>query len=335
MATVNLGRIKPVWKGAWSSSTQYIADDIVSYNNSAWIAVTTNTNSAPATNNVNWSLMALGTAIPTQTNNSGKVLTTDGSSLSWGLGLPSQTGNSGKVLTTDGTNSSWGESSGRLLGVQVLGPYASLSGNDEVRRADFRVGTSGTWTRPSGCNNVLVYVTGGGGGGQDEGDDTYRGIGGGGGGTAIKWISNVTSTVSYTVGDGGTGLYGSNGQAGNGTASSFGSYCTAFGGDGGSGTTYMAEGGGASGGDLNIPGGAARFNHSTGIDSMGGMSFWTQSGGRHRPSNDGRGTSGAAITGRWGAGGSNGTYDVDGISTGDVQNLSHGGAGVIVIYLYS
>ena len=85
MATVNLGRIKPVWKGAWSSSTQYIADDIVSYNNSAWIAVATNTNSAPASNNVNWSLMALGTGIPTQTGNSGKVLTTDGTTVSWGM----------------------------------------------------------------------------------------------------------------------------------------------------------------------------------------------------------------------------------------------------------
>ena len=84
MATVNLGRIKPVWKGAWSSSTQYIADDIVQYNNSAWTCLTTNTNSAPSTGNSNWDLMALGTDIPTQTSNSGKYLTTNGSALSWG-----------------------------------------------------------------------------------------------------------------------------------------------------------------------------------------------------------------------------------------------------------
>ena len=107
MATVNLGRIKFVWQGAWNSSTQYVVDDVTYYNNSAWICLATNTNSAPASNNANWSLMSQGFSIPSQTGNSGKVLTTDGSSISWGLGLPSQTGNSGKYLTTDGTNSSW------------------------------------------------------------------------------------------------------------------------------------------------------------------------------------------------------------------------------------
>ena len=60
MATVNLGRIKPIWKGAWNSSTQYIADDIVSYNNATWIAVTTSTNSAPANGNSNWDKMNEG-----------------------------------------------------------------------------------------------------------------------------------------------------------------------------------------------------------------------------------------------------------------------------------
>lgn len=107
MATINLGRIKPIWQGAWDSGTSYIADDIVYYNNSAWIAQTANTNSAPSGVNANWELMVLGTDIPSQTGNTGKVLTTDGSSLSWGLGLPTQTSNSGKYLTTDGTNASW------------------------------------------------------------------------------------------------------------------------------------------------------------------------------------------------------------------------------------
>lgn len=60
MATVNLGRIKPVWQGTWNSSTQYLADDIVYYGNSAWIAVATNTNSAPADGNANWDKMSQG-----------------------------------------------------------------------------------------------------------------------------------------------------------------------------------------------------------------------------------------------------------------------------------
>jgi len=83
MATVNLGRIKPVWQGTWDNSTQYIADDIVYYNNSAWVAVATNTNSAPADANANWDKMAQGSDIPTQSGNSGNYLKTDGSALSW------------------------------------------------------------------------------------------------------------------------------------------------------------------------------------------------------------------------------------------------------------
>jgi hypothetical protein len=74
MATVNLGRIKPTWQGTWSSSTSYVADDIVYYNNHAWIAVATNTNSAPADANANWDKMAQGASIPTGAT-SGQVLT--------------------------------------------------------------------------------------------------------------------------------------------------------------------------------------------------------------------------------------------------------------------
>jgi len=74
MATVNLGRIKPTWQGTWSSSTSYVADDIVYYNNHAWIAVATNTNSAPSDGNSNWDKMANGANIPTGAT-SGQVLT--------------------------------------------------------------------------------------------------------------------------------------------------------------------------------------------------------------------------------------------------------------------
>lgn len=84
MATINLGRIKPIWQGAWDSGTSYVADDIVYYNSSAWIAQASNTNSAPSGVNANWELMALGSDIPSQSGNTGKALVTDGSSLSWG-----------------------------------------------------------------------------------------------------------------------------------------------------------------------------------------------------------------------------------------------------------
>lgn len=78
MATVNLGRIKPVWQGTWDNTTQYVAEDIVQYNNHAWVATATNTNSAPSDANSNWDLMARGSVIPSGGSN-GQVLTADGS----------------------------------------------------------------------------------------------------------------------------------------------------------------------------------------------------------------------------------------------------------------
>ena len=51
MATINLGRIKPVNKGTWSNSTTYAVDDFVQYTDngvlSTYIAVATSTNQTP------------------------------------------------------------------------------------------------------------------------------------------------------------------------------------------------------------------------------------------------------------------------------------------------
>ena len=218
---------------------------------------------------------------------------------------------------------------GRLLDVVALGPGASLSGDDAVHNHADRNGTSGTWTRPAGCNNVLVYVTGAGGGSQID-DNSYRNASGGGGGTAIKWIENVAATVNWTVGTG--GLHSTGTQAGNGGASTFGSYCTGYGGWGGRDGTggsqdYGSRGGGASGGDLNIPGGGGAFSHGSNSENQGGMSFWTQAGSSHRSGNS------CAIRfashGRLGAGSGQGYYSQEN------RNLFNGGAGIILLYAYS
>lgn len=124
MATINLGRIKPIWQGAWDSGTSYVADDIVYYNNSAWIAQTSNTNSAPSGVNANWELMALGTDIPTQTGNDGKVLKTDGSSLSWGAaGLIQQVSTTKTDTWSVSTNSVWTDITG--LSIAITPSYSN------------------------------------------------------------------------------------------------------------------------------------------------------------------------------------------------------------------
>ena len=39
MATLNLGRIKPVFRGAYSGSTAYVVDDIVTHGNESFICI--------------------------------------------------------------------------------------------------------------------------------------------------------------------------------------------------------------------------------------------------------------------------------------------------------
>ncbi len=225
-----------------------------------------------------------------------------------------------------GANLTGIDAAGRLIGVEVLGPYATISGSgNAAAQFDQRTGATGTWTRPAGCNSVLVYVTGGGGGARSD-DSSYRGGAGGGGGTAIKFITSVASSVSWTVGAGGTGVRGSEGGTpNNGGTSSFASYCSGFGGEGGQGGAggqYGASGGGATGGDLNIPGGGGVFNHNTAQDVHGGMSFWTQAGSQHTN------TTNHTTHGKMGSGGGGGQ------SPNNVDRL-HGGAGVIMVYEYS
>lgn len=84
MATVNLGRIKPVNKGTWSSATTYAVDDFVQYTDSGvlstYIAVASGSNQAPSTsgteNSSYWKYMSKGTTINVGNN---KVLTSDAS----------------------------------------------------------------------------------------------------------------------------------------------------------------------------------------------------------------------------------------------------------------
>lgn len=93
-----------------------------------------------------------------------------------------------------------------------------------------------TWTKPSGFDSgkpILVHVWGAGGCGGDESvDSTYtnngsKAAGGGGGGLAVKYVSNVGDTETITVGAGGTAINARGGT------SSFGSHCSATGGNGG------------------------------------------------------------------------------------------------------
>ena len=98
MATIDLGKIKQVFRGTYNNATAYTVDDLVSFtdtvgglqNTSTYIAVANTTGNAPAsggTIHASWNLVAQGVPdrLPSQSGNSGKFLKTDGSALSFDI----------------------------------------------------------------------------------------------------------------------------------------------------------------------------------------------------------------------------------------------------------
>ena len=191
--------------------------------------------------------------------------------------------------------------------------------------------TSGTWTKPTGINAVLVKLVGagGGGGGSPVG---YTGGGGGAGGYAESFITSaLTTSVMVTIGIGGSGGSGSGlNSGGNGGTTSFGSYLSAIGGIGGS-----AGGGYGGSGNVGIVStgigwtaagqagsGVGNFGSGNGDSGPPGGSSMLGGGGRGGM-NFGSGTVGSN------GGGGGGSFAAAGSSSG-----GNGGNGLIVVYEY-
>ena len=93
MATIDLGKIKQVFRGTYNNATAYVPDDLVVFTDtnitSTYICTTASTGNNPSsggTAHANWAYVAKGVAdpIPSQSVQSGKFLTTNGSALSFG-----------------------------------------------------------------------------------------------------------------------------------------------------------------------------------------------------------------------------------------------------------
>ena len=134
MATIDLGKIKLVWRGTYDGATAYTVDDVVQHTDSgltsSFICTTASTGNAPSTSGTvhgSWSYLAKGAAAFTSPlTTQGDIFFRDGSGEQ-----RLDAGTSGQVLTTGGSgaNPTWGTVSSDfvLLSTITASDTASVS----------------------------------------------------------------------------------------------------------------------------------------------------------------------------------------------------------------
>ena len=113
MATLNLGRIKPVFRGAYAGGTAYVVDDIVTSGDETFICIQASTGNATS-NASYWTKLAAkgtdGTDVGTTLTTQGDILYRDGSGLQ-----RLAKGTAGNVLKQGTNHPEWGDSGGLTL----------------------------------------------------------------------------------------------------------------------------------------------------------------------------------------------------------------------------
>jgi len=121
MATVNLGRIKPVFRGAYSGSTAYVVDDIVTHGNESFICIQAHGAGTQATTQTAyWTKLAAkgtdGTDVGTTITTQGDLLYRDGSGLQR---LAKGTAGQALKMNSGATAPEWGTAGGVLQAKMV------------------------------------------------------------------------------------------------------------------------------------------------------------------------------------------------------------------------
>ena len=115
MATLNLGRIKPVFRGAYAGGTAYVVDDIVTSGNETFICILASTGNATS-NATYWTKLAAkgtdGTDVGATLTTQGDILYRDGSGLQR---LAKGTAGQALKMNTGATAPEWGTGGGLVL----------------------------------------------------------------------------------------------------------------------------------------------------------------------------------------------------------------------------
>jgi hypothetical protein len=191
MATINLGRIKPVWKNTWTATTAYVVDDIVRSGVTSYICINAHTSGASFAVGSDWNIMSQGSNVGTGT--AGQVLKTNsgGTGTEWG-----EAGLSGIVSTADATAITIGSDEGVVIKGQSTYRTAPVSGGGilDIRDDGGEGGVGAVGNHGGG----IVF-------GVDDGPvDGYfagikAGLGDGGGLTAghLKFYTRGATTDTY------------------------------------------------------------------------------------------------------------------------------------------
>lgn len=156
MATINLGRVKPVFRGAYNNSTAYVVDDIVTSSDETFICILASTGNATS-NATYWTKLAAkgtdGTDVGTTLTTQGDILYRDGSGLQ-----RLAAGTSGKFLKTQGSgaNPVWDTAGGHLVAF-----YNDYDGSNEDTTSNSYVTTNSsiTLTPASASSKFFIIAT--------------------------------------------------------------------------------------------------------------------------------------------------------------------------------
>ena len=124
MATINLGAIRYNWKGAWSNSTAYVINDVVSNGGNSYVAIQAGTNQAVGNATAYWNIMSSagtngtnGTDLSTTLTTQGDILYRDGSGLQK---LAKGTAGKALLMNSGATAPEWGDVGGGGKLLQVI-----------------------------------------------------------------------------------------------------------------------------------------------------------------------------------------------------------------------
>jgi len=136
MATLNLGRIKPVFRGAYAGGTAYVVDDIVTSGNETFICILASTGNATS-NATYWTKLAAkgtdGTDVGTTITTQGDILFRDGSGLQR---LAKGTASQVLTINSGATAPEWADSAGG-------GKIGQVVQGEMITR--FHTSTNATW----------------------------------------------------------------------------------------------------------------------------------------------------------------------------------------------